>query len=228
MGFERRKKEILSLLAEKEFITASDLVQRLGVSDITIRRDLSQLESLGLLKRTHGGATRVDENPMVSFDLKSSQNEAEKRKIGEAAAKHIQDGDVIFIDCGSTTLHICLHIRKLNIKVITNSLPVVSALQNSKVKVNLIGGELANKRQAVHGKMAVNHIHQYHADIAFIGADAIDLEGNLWANSETEAEISSAMIAASNKVYVCADSSKRGRKGYLKFSDSTAIEQIVS
>ncbi|WP_341226528.1 DeoR/GlpR family DNA-binding transcription regulator [uncultured Arcticibacterium sp.] len=226
MGFERRKKEILSLLAKKEFINASELVEKLGVSDITIRRDLAQLETQGLLKRTHGGATKVDENPMVSFDLKSSQNDTEKRKIGEAAAKHIQDGDVIFIDCGSTTLHICSHIKKLNIKVITNSLPVVSALQNSHVKVNLIGGELDHKRQAVHGKMAVNHIKQYHADKAFIGADAIDQEGNLWANSETEAEISQAMIATSDKVYVCADSSKRGKKGYLRFAEVIDVEHI--
>lgn len=226
MGFERRKKEILSLLVKKEFINATELVEKLGVSDITIRRDLAQLETHGLLKRTHGGATKVDENPMVSFDLKSSQNDTEKRKIGEAAAKHIQNGDVIFIDCGSTTLHICSHIKNLNIKVITNSLPVVSSLQNSQVKVNLIGGELDNKRQAVHGKMAVNHIEKYHADKAFIGADAIDHEGNLWANSEIEAEISQAMITASDKVYVCADSSKRGKKGYLRFAEDSFLSVL--
>lgn len=228
MGFERRKKEILSLLAEKEFIYAADLGEKLGVSDITIRRDLSQLESLSLLKRTHGGATRIDENPIVSFDLKFSQNEAEKKKIGEAASKYIKEDDVIFIDCGSTTLHICPHIRNLNIRVITNSLPVVSALQNSNARVNLIGGELDQKRQAIHGKMAVNHINQYHAKKAFIGADAIDKEGNLWANSETEAEISRAMIASSDSVYVCSDASKKGKKGYLKFATKTDIDQTIS
>ncbi len=226
MGFEHRKRKILNSLSKKEVVEVASLVEEIGVSDITIRRDLAALEKLNLLKRTHGGATKIEGSPIVNFDLKSNQNQAEKEKIGQKAALEVKEGEVIFIDCGSTTLQMCSHLKHLNIKVITNSLPVVSALQNCQVSINLIGGELDQKRQAIHGKMAEWHIKQYHAHKAFIGADAIDKEGHLWANSETEAEISTAMITQSDKAYVLADSSKIGKKGYLKFSTET--HEIIS
>ncbi|KPM48438.1 DeoR/GlpR family DNA-binding transcription regulator [Jiulongibacter sediminis] len=225
MRFELRKQKILQLLLQNEELSVAEAASQLDVSDITIRRDFAQLEKENLLKRTHGGAMAMAESPVISFQLKDLKNAEAKIEIGKKAAQFVKDGDVIFIDCGSTTLQMCPFIKELKVKVITNSLPVLNALVGSKCSVNLIGGEYDPQRQAMHGKMAEWHIQQYHATKAFIGADAIDENQNLWANSEKEAEISHAMIQNSEQVYVLADSSKFGKKSYLKFCQN--LEKVT-
>lgn len=219
MKFELRKQKILELILQREELNVSEAASQLNVSEITIRRDFALLEKENLLKRTHGGAMAVSENPVMSFQLKDLKNADVKREIGQKAAAEVKEGDVIFIDCGSTTLQMCSHLRNLKIKVITNSIPVLNSLAGSKCSVNLVGGEYDTRRQAMHGKMAEWHIQQYHADKAFIGADAIDENQHLWANSETEAEISRAMLQHADQTYVLADSSKFGKRGYLRFND---------
>jgi DeoR family fructose operon transcriptional repressor len=228
MRFELRKQKILQLLLQNEELSVTEVASQLNVSDITIRRDFTQLEKENLLQRTHGGAMVVTENPVISFQLKDLKNAEAKVEIGKKAAQLVKQGDVVFIDCGSTTLQMCPFIRELNIKVITNSFPVLNALVSSKCSVNVIGGEYDLQRQAMHGKMAEWHIQQYHATKAFIGADAIDENQNLWANSEKEAEISYAMIQNSEQVYVLADSSKFGKKSYLKFCQNLEKATFVS
>jgi DeoR family transcriptional regulator, fructose operon transcriptional repressor len=227
MRFEARKKEILKQLKEKELLEVNEIAQRLGVSDITIRRDFDQLANENLLVRTHGGAVLLEEKPFA-FESKETKNIEAKRIIGEKAAALVQDGDTIFLDCGSTTLQICPFLHDKKIKIITNSLPVAAAMYGSKSTIKLIGGEIDPERQAIHGKMAEWHIAQYHANKAFIGVDAIDNENNLWAHSEKEAGNSLAMIASSDFAYILADVSKLEKKSNLKFGKlKSGIELIT-
>lgn len=218
MRFEARKKEILKQLKQKELLEVNEMAQILGVSDITIRRDFDQLAKENFLSRTHGGASLLEEKPFA-FNTKEIKNIEAKRQIGQKAAALVKDGDTIFMDCGSTTLQMCPFLLDKKVKIITNSLPIVAAMQGSKATINLIGGEIDQDRQAIHGKMAEWHIAQYHANKAFIGVDAIDSQNNLWAQSEKEAENSLAMIKSTNQSYILADSSKFGKKSYLKFGE---------
>lgn len=227
MRFEARKREILKQLKLKELVEVSEIATLLGVSDITIRRDFDQLANENLLVRTHGGASRIEEKAFA-FSTKEIKNIQAKRFIGQKAAALVQDGDTIFMDCGSTTLQMCPFLHDKKIKIITNSLPVVAAMQGSKAKINLIGGEIDPDRQAIHGKMAEWHIAQYHANKAFIGVDAIDDENNLWAHSEKEAGNSLAMIQNTDQTFVLADSSKLGKKSYLMFGELTNEVELIS
>ncbi|TWI96796.1 DeoR family transcriptional regulator [Mucilaginibacter frigoritolerans] len=228
MNFQKRKQKILSQLDKSGEVDVKQLAIDLQISEITARRDLNQLAVDGLLYRTHGGAMKV--NPLekpVGFVNKTAQNVAAKDNICRKAAEQISDGDIIFMDCGSTIFRLCQFIKNKKIKVITNSLPVIYELQNCAVSLNIIGGELDIERQAVHGSIANEHIARYRAGKAFLGVDGIS-ENGLFANSEMEAAITTALAKQSNYTYLLCDNSKVGRETYLKFADLSLVNCIIT
>ena len=131
------------------------------------------------------------------------------------------------MDCGSTVFRLCQFIKQKKIKVITNSLPVVYELLDTKVSINLVGGEVDIKRRAIHGKTAEEHIKRYKADKAFIGIDGISANG-IFANSENEASITLAITGQSNKVFLLCDASKIGQESYLRFAGLETINTVIT
>lgn len=229
MSFQVRKAKILSVLTERGTIDVHDLATQLDLSAMTIRRDLNTLAEQGLLVRTHGGAILpgLDERP-VSFAGKAAQRSEAKEAIAQRAAREIQDGDVIFMDCGSTVFALCAFIRHKFITVITNSLPIVAELITSNVTLNLIGGEVNKERRAVHGLTAESHIARYRADKAFIGVDGVSLANGLSANSELEAAHTLALMRQSSQTYLLCDSTKIEQDRYLAFAPLSAVQVLVT
>ncbi|WP_293789174.1 DeoR/GlpR family DNA-binding transcription regulator [uncultured Pedobacter sp.] len=228
MTFQKRAQKILELLEAYGEVEIRQLAQKTGASEVTIRRDLSTMAANKLLYRTHGGAMKTsDLIKPVSFANKAEVNIKAKDAICKKAAEDIAEGDVIFIDCGSTAFRLCQFIKNKKIKVITNSLPVVNELQHSAVSINLIGGEVNPNRQAVHGSMAHEHIVRYRASKAFLGVDGITIEG-LYAGSEHEASNTMAMASQSDCIYMLCDASKVGKTSYLKFNDLSMVNILVT
>ncbi len=229
MNFQTRKTQILRALDERNSLDVKDLVNLLNASEMTVRRDLVQMAALGLLVRTRGGAMRAgaDVRPF-QFANKTALNAERKDYIAQVAATEIQDGDVIFMDCGSTVFRLCEFVRSKRITVITNSLPVVGALLGSDVRINLVGGEIDHHRQAAHGLVAEQHIARYRANRAFIGVDGISLVTGLTANSEAEARAATAMATHADRVYLLADSSKLERDSYLQFAPLTLFDVLIT
>ncbi|MEI7583505.1 DeoR/GlpR transcriptional regulator, partial [Runella sp.] len=155
-------------------------------------------------------------------------NADKKDYICRLAAAEIREGDVIFMDCGSTVFRLCPLIKNKRIKVITNSLPVVYELMNTEVSINLVGGEVDNERQAVHGTMAIEHIQRYRVDKAFVGVGGISPENGLSAVSEREAEMTKAMSGNAEKTYLLCDSTKLGTDKYLAFAPLTIIDILIT
>lgn len=229
MNFQLRKQLILQTIDERGSIDVHELAGLLQTSEMTVRRDLVQLSAAGLLYRTHGGAMSLRlATDKHTFTNKAAINAARKDYICQLAAQDIQDGDVIFMDCGSTVFRLCPLIRHKRITVITNSLPVVAELLQSEVSINLVGGEVDKERQAVHGLLAEEHMARYHADRAFIGVDGISLAHGLSANSEKEASTATAMARQSKKVYLLCDSSKLETNKYLYFAPLSLFDVLVT
>ncbi|AQG79825.1 DeoR/GlpR family DNA-binding transcription regulator [Spirosoma montaniterrae] len=229
MNFQQRKQKILQTLDERGSVDVADLVGLLNTSDMTVRRDLGQLAASGLLYRTRGGAMKVSAaTDSFRFANKAAVNAGQKDYICQIAARQIQEGDVIFMDCGSTVFRLCAFIRHRRVTVITNSLPVVVELMGSDVSVNLIGGEVDKDRQAVHGLMADEHIARYRANRAFIGVDGISLQNGLSANSEKEASTAVAMARQAEKTYLLCDSSKLETDKYLYFAPLTLFDALIT
>jgi DeoR family transcriptional regulator, fructose operon transcriptional repressor len=231
MNFQERKQIILKLVEEKGSVHAKELMVALNASEITIRRDLSALADKGLVFRTHGGAMRCDlakDPEPISFKGKATQNQDQKTYICEIAAKFIKDGDVIYLDCGSTVFQICQFIKNKKIKVITNSLPILYELIGTVVSISLIGGEVDHERQAAHGKTALDQIGKYQANKAFISTDGISIAKGLTSKSEIESETALCMTKNADEVFLLIDSTKLERDSFLKFAPISIINSLIT
>jgi DeoR family fructose operon transcriptional repressor len=229
MNFQKRKNIILDLLQQRGEVTVKELADKLATSEITIRRDLINLSADGFVYRTHGGAMQVNlvKTPF-DFANKVAKNIEQKDHICRLAAAEVEEGDVIFMDCGSTVFRMCQYIRNKKIRIITNSLPVVYELMGSSVDINLVGGEIDKDRLAVHGKIAEEHIGRYKVDKAFLGVDGISAERGLMAHSENEAGITLSMSANANLTYLLCDSGKLGKDSYLQFAPLNLIHVLIT
>lgn len=229
MNFQERKKKILAALDETESLSVFELAEILESSPATIRRDLGDIAEEGLLIRTHGGAMKLENPVLTGFSEKSAVNNPTKELIAEKAASYVQDGDIIFLDCGSTVFGMCRFLTKKSIRVITNSLPILAELIDvPSIQINLIGGELNKARKAVHGDKAVQHINGYHAHKAFIGVDGLSAENGLTAHSEHESTITTAFIRNTGQVLLLCDASKIGKDSYVKFAELSAIHTLIT
>ncbi len=228
MNFQVRKQQILQILTERGAADVSELAALLNTSAMTVRRDLVQLAAQGLLYRTRGGAMKIGGETDFRFANKAAVNAERKDYICQLAAQEIQEGDVIFMDCGSTVFRLCPFIRGRRITVVTNSLPVVAELMNSDVTLNLVGGEVDKDRLAIHGLMAEEHLTRYQANRAFIGVDGISLATGLSAHSEREASTALTMARQADKTYLLCDSSKLETGKYLYFAPLTLFDVLIT
>ena len=228
---ELRKEVILNMLNENGVLYTHEIMKMCDVSEITIRRDLTELEAQGLLIRTHGGAVKSKAMEMLfTYELKINQNRQNKEMICQVATQYIEEDDVIFIDCGTTLSLIAKFITKFNkLTVITTSLPVISELiKHPNLRLSLIGGEIDIERQAIYGSIAENNIGLYHANKAFIGADGISLKKGLSSYDEKEGFITRKMMENSDEVLLLCDSSKIEKNSFVNFASIAGIHRLIT
>ena len=226
-----RRSEMLKILNKQDNISVSDLSQMFGVSEVSIRNDLSHLELKGLLIRTRGGA--IKKQP-VNFDLSLNQRLKkffkEKQKIGRKAVEYIKEGDTIVMDSGSTTLKIAKNLDKFKqIKLITNSLPIAEMVADYEgVEVIIPGGVMRPEMRSLVGPMAERNLLQYYCDIAFLAVDGIDCDYGISTPVVFEATFCKTMIDIAKRVIVVSDSSKFQRRSFVKIASMDEIDMIIT
>ena len=228
---ELRKELILKTLNEADVVYTHKIMKQCDVSELTIRRDLIELESQGLLVRTRKGAMKSKvTNMMSSYDLKINRHRQQKEAICRLAANYIHEGDIIFIDCGTTLSLLSKYISKINgLTVISTSIPVISELiKHPNIRLSLIGGEIDVERQATYGSVAENDVGYFHANKAFIGVDGISLKKGLSTNEEKEGATTQKMIENSDEVFLLCDSSKIEKNSYMKFASVAEIHHLIT
>jgi DeoR/GlpR family transcriptional regulator of sugar metabolism len=214
----RRAEQILQELLENGEVSVETLAQRLNVSAATIRRDLTELERHGLLRRNHGGAVPVA--PMLyepfrhvsSFQEQEEKCAAEKRRIGILAASLIADGDIIAIGAGTTTTQVarCIRHRK-GITVLTNAINIAMELSHlAEIRVCMTGGFLSGAWFALVGDVAQRNASEMFVDKAFIGVDGIHGERGLTTNYPEQAAIHRVMLQLARQRIIVADHRKIG------------------
>jgi DeoR family fructose operon transcriptional repressor len=230
MDSETRKKYILQQLDAHEKVSLTTLAKKFNVSEMTIRRDFNELETRGMLVRKYGGAIKTEaiEN-LFSFNKRMETNGPQKKAICEAALPYIEDGDIIFIDCGTTLFRLAALVKNKRIRVITNSLPVISELMHSPtIKLTIIGGDIDADRQASYGAVTERVIKEFAADKAFVGADGVSLGRGLSSFDEKEAMVTKTMMEQSREVYLLCDSSKIERDSYFRLAPITAVDYLIT
>ncbi len=208
-----RQKIIIDFLAEHGFANVAELCRMFSVSEMTIRRDLSELEKQGLLQRTHGGAA-VAESAFFqfSFQAKLSQFVQEKERIGKIAAEMVRDGDVVLFDSGSTTTQVAKHLRDKRITVVTNALNIVSELFDCpQIEIHIAGGLLKKFAGNLIGPQAITFFNEVRGDKLFLGVEGVDVNGGATVPDVIEAHTKRTMINSASQTIIVADHSKLGR-----------------
>lgn len=217
-----RREAILHLIGHDGECSVEQLAGRFKVSGMTIRRDLQELAEAGRVIRTHGGAALT---ARVSFEFRFLEEAREhadaKDLVAARAAALVDDGQVVMLDSGTTTLAIARRLKsRANLTVITTSLPIASELYGCPgVELLLLGGRLRRDSPDLTGPVTESTLEMLKADIAFIGADGVDAEGNVYNASPAVGQMLGKMAAAAQCVYVVADHTKVGRTAMMRFGD---------
>lgn len=232
---QNRQSEIIGILDGEGLATVTELSERFGVSEMTIRRDLLDLEVAGLVRRVHGGATRslgrAFEPP---FRVRSASASPAKQAIAKAASKYISEGDAIGLDVGSTVLEMVPEFVPVdNLTVVTASLRVankVSELHALERSIRLIvtGGVVRADELSIIGQRAVEAYREIRLDTAFISVGGLSLEGGATEFNLEDAEVKRAMIASSRDVIVLADSSKFHQTGFAHVMDLERATKVIT
>lgn len=228
MGKQRRE-EILRRVQRHGFVSVSQLVRDYQVDSSTIRRDLATMEQLGVIARSHGGATLPAEPAEIPYDVKVGKNVAQKRAIARAVAELVPHGSSLLIDSGSTTLEVAQALRAhREMTVITNDLRVAAEVANQgDVRQIVPGGEVLPAVYTLASERAVDLIKEFHVDYAVMGADAVDAQGITNTNSN-EVSMKRAMLRAADHVLVVADSSKFGHTALVRIAGFDVVDLIVT
>ena len=222
---------ILDKLKREGSVNVVNLCDELGVSSVTIRKDLQQLEDKNLLFRTHGGATIT--NPYIAdrpVNEKFGLQTQEKEKIGLFAAGLVEKDDCILVASGTTVQYFARSINAIgNLTVVTSALNVaLELIHHPGIEVIQLGGIMRKTSPSVTGIYAEKALEDFSCSKLFLGVDGIDTEFGLTTSNMMEAQLNRKMIEAAQKTIVLADSEKFGKRGFGKICGLEDIEQVIT
>lgn len=230
-SFDRRS-EIVRYLQQNQRASTYTLSQHLGVSEVTIRHDLTELAQQGWLSRVHGGAEIAPKLQLEQpFEVRQRLHLDKKVHIAAtAAARLIQPGDTLILDSSTTAFQLALQLKSVaNLRVVTNNLHVIAALSPcSNIEVIMIGGVVRDETASVVGPLAEEMIAHLHAHKGFFGAAGLTPERGLTDADIREVQVKRAMVKAADQVNVLLDASKFGQQAFLTFAPLSDVDHIIT
>jgi len=232
MLVEVREKKIIEMLDQQGSVTISNLSNILGVSKVTIRRDIDKLaKEITPIQRVRGGAIfNRTETSYESFEEKSKRFAEVKRRIGNMAASLVNEGDTVILDSGSTNFYVGESLLSLkNITIITNDLEIALCVANSpRVKAIFAGGEIRPLIFSCYGPLTENYFNHLVVDKLFLGVESVDVKKGITNAQINEAKLKQKMISSAKEVIMIADSSKFDKSSLAVVCDFSKINIVVS
>lgn len=220
---EERYAKILELLDQKGSVTITGLVERIGTSESTIRRDLNELDRLGRIEKVRGGAISIDGPGLTTKDdevlLRKGRNVKEKNMVAKYAASLIEPGDMIYLDAGTTTELMIDYLTEKSAVFVTNAIGHAKKLAAMGVTVYLLGGEFKSTTEAIVGEEALYILRKYNFSKGFFGTNGITKKRGFTTPEVKEALIKEEAMAHSKKKYVLADETKFGTVSAISFGE---------
>ena len=225
-----RLQMITDLVRERGSVRGRDLVQALGVTDETIRRDLVRLAELGVVRRAHGGAVALRPSDETDTALRLREHANEKLAIGRRAAELVADGSSIILDSGTTTLCLAraLHSKRDLVVVTTAVTNAIELVGKPGMTVIMTGGVIRPSTFGASGQLAAATLRGLHVDQVFLAIHSVSVEGGLTYPLLEEVDAKRAMIEAASKVTLLADHSKFGRQALVRVAPITVVDRIVT
>jgi DeoR family glycerol-3-phosphate regulon repressor len=232
---EVRRARIVASVEKAGFVSVSSLAGELGVSHMTIRRDVSLLESRGKFQRTHGGAIAGERLSKLSYDedepafeQRMRRQAAAKSAIAKAAAALIGQSESVGLDVGTSVLALATAIGgRDDLRIFTNNLRAALSLARSGSQVYMLGGKIRGAEYSIVGSGAVDQLHSHFLDRVFIGVSGVDGSG-LYDYSPEDTEVKRALMANAGRVVVLCDASKFGRRALARVAPLNAVSTLVT
>ena len=227
---DERQARIAELVSVRGRARIGELAEAFGVTEPTIRKDLSALQERGLLKRTHGGALAV--HPVIDRELagRRGAHEVDKDAIAAACVQLVHDGDSVFLDSGTTVEALARRLAgegQVRLSVLTSSLGVATALADvPSIDCVLLGGQLRRVDGSVVGDLALENLQRFTFSTAFLGVSGFS-ELGISVGSLAEASLKSAVIERARRVVLAVDHSKVGATDFARISDLDPVDVVV-
>ncbi len=227
---KERQKQILDILNEQGAVSVKKLTATLYVSEATIRRDLTELERLGAIKRTFGGAMPTsDVNRQIPLLVRESMNSAAKNEICRAASTLIRDGSVLFLDGSSTAQYLVKYLRHFSdLVVITNGLKVAELLCEANIKTYCTGGALMQNSLVFTGRQAEETAERFNIDVCFISCKGLSEDGILSDTSEEETDLRRCVLSHSKKRVFLMTDDKLGKTYLHTLCRADEVDHIIT
>jgi len=227
-----RQASIVDIIEKNKTISLEEIKRQFRVSDMTARRDLLLLEKQGYIARIKGGA--IVKKKIIklhhSFHEREKLHITEKKAIAMKAVELIEANEKIILDAGTTTLCIAKELskREKRLTVATNSLAVANVLSDSPVDVMIFGGYIRKEVPDLIGPLTEKYLTEFHADKLFIGCDGIVIDQGLYTSDLYLSSIDEKMMKIADRVILITDSSKFGKKAFMKYSTVDIIDTVVT
>ncbi|MGC5017854.1 DeoR/GlpR family DNA-binding transcription regulator [Micromonospora sp. DT47] len=230
METAQRRAGILRLLEQSESITVADLVEQLGVSEATVRRDLVRLDQEGVLRRTHGGARRIALRGVATpFFARSAVNHDAKVRIAAAAADMVTSGESVILDSGTTCLEVARQLRVSDVRVMPLSLRSAAVLgELPDLRLTMCGGDIRPHELSYSGALAVSSIARMRFDTAIMSCCGFSFREGLTSYDAEDAAVKAAAIRYSARAILLCDESKWGRTTFGWAADASQLTTIIT
>jgi DeoR family glycerol-3-phosphate regulon repressor len=225
-----RHTKIIELLNLHGSVKVSELSKELQVTEKTIRDDLEKLEGQGLLRRVHGGAILLEgADAMLPIAPRRGRQHTEKERIAAEAAKLVQDGQIVLLDAGSTTLELARLLAPRQLTVITNDTKIAGELAESgSIELCVLGGYRRKGTYTIIGPSALEMMKGMNVDIAFLGCTGVDLQRGVSIFHQEEAELKKHIIRCAKTVVLLADHTKFDRAALIRYADIAELDAVIT
>lgn len=226
---EKRLQLIREYVLERQSVSLDELVEAFNVSKNTIRRDAQELVESEEFEKVYGGIKAKESRALEPFQMRKVRNHAEKTAIGMRAADFVEDGDVIFIDSGTTTIEMADALKHKSVTVLTNNIEfVMRVLPYDSVTVMVIGGILDRKINSLGRPQNIDLLKMYNVTKAFMASTGLSLSNGVTNASPLETELKQLIVSRSRSVFLLADHDKIGKYGLTTYCDLTDIDCLIT
>ena len=225
----RRLTEMESYILSNGSVTMEELRDHFGISINTVRRDIAEIVKPGYIEKVYGGVKATAKVPaLVPYSVRSHSPSDVKQKICLAAGEMVKDGDIIFIDSGTTTIHIMEAVRDKNITVITNNIEVMlQALDYENIRIIVLPGEIHRKTHSITGEESAAFLSHLNMDIAFMAATGASLSG-VTNSSPLEYSIKRAAVANTKRAVLLVTGGKFGVTSLLTYANLNQFHTVIT
>ena len=227
----KRQQYIINRVAEDSNVTIELLASELNVSEMTVRRDLKELESKEQIIRTSNSILLKDSFlNEVPFVKKQLVNIEEKRLIAKKAMQFIKPDETILLDAGTTTLEICKLLKNedFTVRVVTNDIKAAAELIDSHHEVIILGGTVQQNIGSMYGAQTIDVLNNIRVNVSFVGTQAMTLDDGIFAPTIEKAKVKRLMMKCGQAAYLVVDSSKMNHTSFAKISDFSEFNAIIT